>query len=247
MMCKLRTPQGPRANFVAFVSFVLLVSVARAQGISTAPAPQTVTDVLQAMSSRAGIIFAGQVLAVHRSSGAPGIVEVDFRVDTAIRGCTVGMYTLREWAGLWAGGEQRYRVGQPFLMLLHTPGAAGLSSPIDGLNGAIPIRQSGSSTPYAGTASPVRIVDLRWLGAKLPRGISYQSVAQANAMRMPPIPFVATPETVVKLRSGAAGNATVIAPVSGDAMNGSVPAQQASVGAVVAMLTAWEAARHVAP
>jgi hypothetical protein len=247
-MCKLRRSQGLCASFVVVATLTLAMGLARGQAISSAPAPQTVTDVLQTMSSRAGIIFAGQVLAVRSLSGTPGIVEVDFRVDTAIRGCTVGTYTLREWAGLWAGGEQRYRVGQALLMLLHTRGAAGLSSPIDGLNGAIPIRQGGSSTPYTGTAPPVRIVDLRWLGAKLPRPVSYRSVAQANAMHMlPPIPFVATPETMVKLRSGATGNVTVISPVSGDAANGSVPAQQASVGAVVAMLTAWEAARHAAP
>jgi len=211
--------------------------------------PQTVTDVLKAMSERAGVIFTGRVLAVHAATETPGVVEVEFHVDTAVRGCSPGSYTLREWSGLWAAGVQRYRVGDRLLMLLHAPGVAGLSSPVDGLDGAIPIRQGGKTKPYTGTSAPPRIVDLRWLGAKLPRGVSYQSVSSARARRMslPPVPFVATPETVVAMQSGASGSLAVVSPLSGYATDSSVPAQQASVNAVVAMLTAWETVRHVAP
>ncbi len=77
---------------------------------------QTVTDVLHQMSDRADVIFMGQVLAVRlpeAGSETSGIVEIEFRVDQAIRGCAAGTpYILREWGGLWAGGSQRYRVGQ---------------------------------------------------------------------------------------------------------------------------------------
>ena len=70
--------------------------------------PATVEDALHEMSDAAGVIFAGQVTAVRRVAGvggASGVVEVDFRVDNAVRGCVSGgTYTLREWAGLWAGG-----------------------------------------------------------------------------------------------------------------------------------------------
>ena len=244
--------QRSRRLGAIFSCGLLITGLAHAQ--ATTPAglatPESVTDVLQAMSGRAGVIFVGRVLAVRAASETPGIVEVDFRVDTAIRGCGTGTYTLREWSGLWAGGGQRYRIGDRLLMLLYAPSAAGLSSPVDGLDGAIPIRQDGSATPYASTAAPQRIVDLRWLGAKLPRGVSYQPVSAASARKMmslPPVPFVATPETMTAIRSGGSGSLAVLAPVSGDATDGSVPAQQASVNAVVAMLVAWEATRHAVP
>jgi hypothetical protein len=88
---------------------------------------QTVVDILHQLSDTADVIFAGQVLAIRRPND--GVVEVEFRVDQAIRGCTAGTpYVLREWAGLWAGDSQRYRVGQRLLMLLHAPSAAGMSS-----------------------------------------------------------------------------------------------------------------------
>ena len=46
-------------------------------------------------------------------AGASGVVEVEFRVDQAVRGCAAGgTYVLREWAGLWAANDARYRVGQ---------------------------------------------------------------------------------------------------------------------------------------
>src|ERR1700679_4306427 len=68
-------------------------------------APETVGDGLHAFSDQAAVIFAGQVLAVRRPG--TGVVEVEFRVDEAIRGCSAGApYVLREWDGLWAGGGQ---------------------------------------------------------------------------------------------------------------------------------------------
>src|ERR1700730_4877596 len=139
--------------------------------------PQTVVDILHQFSDKADVIFAGQVLAIRRTNN--GVVEVEFRVDQAIRGCTTGTpYILREWAGLWAGDSQRYRVGQRLLMLLHAPSAAGMSSPVGGLDGAIPIRQGGAAmAPGDDGATPSQppYVDLRWLGAKLPHAVSYRS------------------------------------------------------------------------
>jgi hypothetical protein len=144
-----------------------------ADGQVAATQPETVVDILHQISDKADVIFAGQVVAIRRPND--DVVEVEFRVDQAIRGCTVGtLYILREWAGLWAGDTQRYRVGQSLLMLLHAPSAAGMSSPVGGLDGAIPIRQGGAVMPLAGTATPPQppFVDLRWLGAKLPHAIS---------------------------------------------------------------------------
>ena len=220
---------------------------AQAQSGSTSTSPQTVIDVLERISGRAAIIFVGQVVAVRRSGSASGVVEVDFRVDTAIRGCTADSYTLREWAGLWVVNNERYHVGERLLMVLHAPSAAGLSSPVDGTDGAIPIRQGGSATPYQGSAAALRFVDLRWLGAKLPHPVSYRSKSARDVQSgLSPVPFLATQETVTALRAGSAGG-NAVAPLSGNAAGGSVPAQQASVDAVLAMLAAWDKARHAIP
>ncbi|CAN5722821.1 hypothetical protein BH10ACI4_BH10ACI4_35010 [soil metagenome] len=205
--------------------------------------PETVEAALHAMSDAAGVIFTGQVVAVrHRSD----VVEVEFRVDQAVRGCSAGeTYVLREWAGLWTGGDARYRIGQRLLMLLRTPGAGGMSSPVGGMDGAIPIRgvesvingisinasaqsiaqsrkaEDRTSEAYvAGTvaaAAPVAVVDLRWIGARALRTVE-----------------------------GVAGNGLVTATTVGvpqGAGVASMAAEGASVDALVGLLGVWEAAR----
>jgi hypothetical protein len=80
------------------------------------------------MSRLAGVIFAGQVIGVRRldgGNGATGVVEITFAVEDAVRGVSGSTYMLREWAGLWPAGDEPFRVGQRYLMLLHAPGAAG--------------------------------------------------------------------------------------------------------------------------
>jgi hypothetical protein len=213
--------------------------------------PQTVVDVLHQMSDEADVIFAGEVLAVRRPND--GVVEVAFRVDQAIRGCTTGStYILREWAGLWTGDNQRYRVGQRLLMLLHAPSAAGMSSPVGGLDGAIPIRQGGLATPMSNVVTPLQppFVDLRWLGVRLTRAVSYRSEA-ARAAKPNGLP-TRTDVQQQTMSMAAPGLTTAVAPLTlmGDSSSsspGSVPAQQASVDAVIGMLTAWQKAPHVAP
>jgi len=220
----------------------------------TAPvvSPETVVDVLHRLSDKADVVFAGQVIAVRRPNDADW-VEIEFRVDQAIRGCSVGSpYVLREWAGLWVGGNQRYRVGQRLLMLLHAPSAAGMSSPVGGLDGAIPIRQGGTATPLADSTTPPQrpFVDLRWLGTKLPRAVSYRSEStRATKQAGAPMSFLAQRQVVSVATSG---SITTVAPItlmpgSASASDASVPAQQASVDAVIGMLTSWQKARHAAP
>ena len=133
-----------------WIGVLLMAPLAHGQVAPAGPVaqPQTVVDILHDLSDKADVIFAGQVLAIRRPNN--GVVEVEFRVDQAIRGCTAGTpYILREWDGLWAGDSQRYRVGQRLLMLLHATSAAGMSSPVGGLDGAIPIRQGGVATSPA--------------------------------------------------------------------------------------------------
>ena len=200
------------------------------------------------MSDRAGVIFVGQVAAVRGSNLTTGVVEVDFQVETAIRGCSLGLYTLREWAGLWAGNGQRYRLGERLLVLLHAPGAAGLSSPINGLDGVIPIRQGGIATSRASQAASQRLADLRWLGAKVLRPVSYRRVLGEGERRLPsPVTFVADSQMLVSLPSGAAAGVTLPAPISSGTSRQSAPVEQVSLDAVVDLLQTRERSRNVAP
>jgi len=136
--------------------------------------PATADGVIEQMSEAAGAIFVGQVVAVRRPSGsigsagdaAEGVVEVDFRVERALLGPGQGsVYTLREWAGLWAGGAERYRVGRRLLLFLRQPDASGLSSPVHGVDGAIPLRGGGVAPgpDDVGVAASEWLVDLRWV------------------------------------------------------------------------------------
>jgi len=224
-------------------------------GAGSVVQPQTVVDILHQLSDKADVIFAGQVLAIRRPND--GAVEVEFRVDQAIRGCTAGTpYVLREWAGLWAGDNQRYRVGQRLLMLLHAPSAAGMSSPLGGLDGAIPIRQGGAaiaSEDDVATPSQPPYVDLRWLGAKLQRAVSYRSESAPAVKPLDPQTLSFGQEMPGMGAAVSITSLAAIRPVSDNASgsDASVPAQQASVNAVMEMLSAWQdssqRAQHAAP
>jgi hypothetical protein len=181
------------------------------------------------MSDLAGIIFVGEVTAIRQKAGqqgASGIVEIDFRVDQAVRGCTAGAtYTLREWAGLWQAGDQRYRTGQRLLMMLHAPGPAGISSPVNGMNGAIPVVPAASSSPMRATAdaatpspvadTPEPVADLRWIAAQLAR----------------PAPFTASANQVTAQSLSSTLSAETLQ-----------AAQQTPLPAVVQMLSSWQQA-----
>jgi hypothetical protein len=253
---KSRVRSGEMANMIGrlrclrgvFV-VVLLMPLTQAQTTLTANTqsttiPQTVEDVLHQMSDIADVVFAGQVTAIRphdAGTTSAGFIEIDFQVDQAIRGCTAGgTYVLREWAGLWAGNVHRYSVGQHLLMFLHAPGASGLSSPVGGLDGAIPIRGGGGASLFA-TASTVPsapVADLRWLGTKLLHPVAYklQSVLPA------------TPLTMAQQMAGLSSPDELIAdPIAGvtDSVNhASVPIQQASVDTVVKLLSSWQKAPH---
>ncbi len=239
-------------RLIQLLLFAALGAATQAQ--ETAPAPQTIEEALHQLSDAAGVIFTGEVTAIRHLSGdkrSSGVVEVDFRIDQAIRGCTSGStYTLREWAGLWSGGDERYRIGQRLLMLLHAPGPGGMSSPVGGMDGAIPIRGAateltpqapGSSATRAGTitASAVSrtdtvaipappVADLRWVGTRLTRPIAYKApTTQPSAMATAKIAVQPTAE-------------------NSDTSDASIAAQQAPVGVIVNMLAAWQETSHAA-
>jgi hypothetical protein len=219
------------------VAVAVLVAGWRAQG-QVAPS-QSVEDELHRMSDRAAVVFAGQVTAVRRVNGgvgSSGVVEVEFRVDQAVRGCAAGgTYVLREWAGLWEANDARYRVGQRRLMMLRAPNGAGISSPVGGMDGALPIRGMGSAVRSADDraetiASPAaEMVDLRWVGARLARPVTYRNG-----------PVAGGGSVSAKAATVSTGDAVGLG--SADVSAASTPAQQATVGAVVGMLRGWGAA-----
>jgi hypothetical protein len=243
---------------------LLVAPMAWGQAAPSAGA-QAVTDVLHEISERAGVIFMGQVLAVRLPIGvgpASGVVEIDFRVDQAILGCRTGQtYVLREWGGLWAGGAQRYRVGQRLLMLLHAPSAGGMSSPVGGLDGAIPIRQGEGMSPGAASAvaeslvappSSSSFVDLRWLGARLTRKVSYRSETVRPTSTFSQLG--ATGQQAGQQAGQVVAAGSVAREVSQvqplgytNASDASTPAQQASVDVVLGLLNTWQKAQHVTP
>ncbi len=227
-------------RYVRIVSITLLL-LARAPGQTSATAPpQSVEDALHQMSDQAAVIFAGQVIAVRRNSEevpVSGAVEVEFRVDRAIRGCTAGVpYLLHEWAGLWTGDVQRYRVGERLLMFLRAPGPSGLASPIGGMDGAIPIH--GTSSPLIATGSTVSqypVADLRWIGTEVLRPISYATT---------PLLPSAFASSTLKATAGSMRNADLPATIVNKESASSIPSQQASGDAVIEMITSWQKAQN---
>jgi len=145
----------------------------------SAQIPAGVNAELQQMAAHAGVIFAGQVTEVSHNDAA-GFVDVRFHIDQALRGCPKsGTYVLREWAGLWTGHPERYSVGQRRLMLLTARGAGGMSSPVGGMDGAIPLVATGAEPLADGTGiAPADAaagvsefaVDLRWIQARIVAG-----------------------------------------------------------------------------
>lgn len=240
-----------------FTVMLLLAGFAGAQrafsaNSDLAAAPRTVEDLLHQISDQAQVVFIGQVVTIHPhelGGAAPGFIEIDFSVTQAIRGCPPGeTYILREWAGLWAGNAQRYYVGQRLLMLLHAPGPSGMSSPVGGMEGAIPLREvenvftPSGNLPVSAAASarqPVTMADLRWLGAKLPHSVSYrlQSALSATPLTLPQ--EMSAPSAVT---TGAELITHSIAPEGDSSSRTSIPVQQASIDALVRLLISWQKA-----
>lgn len=191
-----------------------------ASGVAQIPAAAAVE--LQQMASHAGVIFSGEVVAVTRQD-AVGYVDIRFHIEEGIRGCPQrGFYVLREWSGLWTGQPERYRIGQHRLMLLEARGAAGMSSPVGGMDGAIPLVAAGvapiadaTGTAQADTAlAPADFfVDLRWIVARAQRttasGLARSRIASGNpAMPWPDAPSGDWPGPIAPIAPGMVAKGT---------------------------------------
>ena len=117
------------------------------------------------LSRRAGMIFAGTVLATpsglspsdstvptstmlspaDQSPGAISAIELTFRVDEPIAGVDRGqVLTIHEWAGAWAMHRPMNK-GQHLLIFLYPPSRLGLTSPVGGALGQVALDSSGTS------------------------------------------------------------------------------------------------------
>jgi len=155
----LRTPKFQAVCLLTAFAFAMLAKSACAQSSPQSLAlPATVGEALRNLASRSNVAFAGQVLSIEHKAG---VVEIVFSVDQSLLGAAGSSYTLREWAGLWPPGQHRYNIGQCVLIFLHESSAAGLTSPVDGMNGIVPVVSSDfSSAP---------MLDVRRLIANLQR------------------------------------------------------------------------------
>lgn len=134
------------------------------------PAPQaSLAGEFASLASRSGLIFVGQVISIDRGRGA---VAITFTVEQTVLGAPGAQYVLREWAGLWPQGQSRYSVGQRALVFLHSPGAAGFSSPVDGAEGVVPVIVGGLNAP--------ELLDIRRLSSALLRPVGTPLASEAN-------------------------------------------------------------------
>ena len=194
-------------------------------GVDAAGNSQTIEAALHQMSDQAAVIFVGTVADVQRKEGngiGSGVVEIRFDLEQPIRGCSGSSYTLREWGGLWAANDARFHVGEHLLMLLHAPSSTGLSSPVGGMDGAIPLRASGAGVrpADASTASAEPVADLRWIGAKLTRTMAYANASTASGVR--------------------ARSTSPVPTHSSEPQASSIPAQESAVSAVTTMMRSWQ-------
>ena len=145
------------AIYLCCATFICYSTLLAGRAVAQTP-DGSVGAALRSLASRAGVAFVGRVTGVTHHDG---VVEVRFAVEQTVLGESGATYTLREWAGLWADGQPRYQTGQRALFFLHALNAAGLSTPIDGMDGIVPL------VPTSADAPP--LLDVRRLAARVQR------------------------------------------------------------------------------
>ena len=136
------------------------------------------------LSRRAGMIFAGTVLASTPPAatidrGVPAsipAVQLSFRVDRAIAGVARGqVLTIREWTGVWSSSMQRPMIkGQHILIFLYPPSRLGLTSPVGGSLGQVALDLSGKTVSRPGFANAFQP------GRHVPEGLKPASSQRRN-------------------------------------------------------------------
>jgi hypothetical protein len=130
--------------------FAWLFALALATPALLCSETQRGTAARSAVSSRptvrsSGLIFSGTAVKIEhlKLARSPGITQITFRVESAIRGVRQGhLVKVREWEGLWSTGE-RYRAGERVLLFLYPNSKLGLTSPVGGALGRYQIDNAG--------------------------------------------------------------------------------------------------------
>ncbi|MGB9084242.1 MAG: hypothetical protein WCB56_05085 [Terriglobales bacterium] len=163
----MRVPRGVLTEFVRLLFLCLsifsLSNFAPAQSLDQAIADRVLGPQWKQMSRRAGMIFAGTVIAApdpivttptsatqadpaaRSAAGPTPAVQLSFRVDEAIAGVEPGqVVTIHEWAGSWFMHPPMSK-GQRFLLFLYPTSRLGLTSPVGGSLGQIALDATGKS------------------------------------------------------------------------------------------------------
>jgi hypothetical protein len=161
-------------GLACFSTFCLL-SFAAAQQSDQAAAERVLGPQWKQLSRRAGMIFAGTVLATpiqkltaqtvntttaaanRPIAGTTSSVELSFRVDEAIAGVESGqILTIHEWAGAWSM-HRPMTSGQRILIFLYPPSRLGLTSPVGGSLGQVALDPSGKNVLVQKRAAAIRL------------------------------------------------------------------------------------------
>src|ERR1700722_5776188 len=176
-----------RVCVIALVSFSPLFAsvLATGQQSDQAVAERVLGSHWKQVSRRAGMIFAGTLLAPATQnaafdrrlstapfaptsvatpsvvpSGAVSSIQLIFRVDQAIAGVESGqVITIHEGAGA-RPMPRPMRVGEHILIFLSPPSRLGLTSPVGGSSGMIALDSSGNGSTAASDQGAVSVMQL---------------------------------------------------------------------------------------
>jgi hypothetical protein len=163
----------PASRCVLVVALASLSIFATAQQSDQLIAERVLGPQWKQLSRRAGMIFAGTVLAAAAQTvttqtaatdravpagipAAPPAVQLTFRVDHAIAGVEQGqILTIHEWAGAWSM-HRPMSSGQHILIFLYPPSRLGFTSPVGGALGQVALDSSGKNvSKYESPQLPV--------------------------------------------------------------------------------------------
>jgi hypothetical protein len=158
---------------VSAVAFLFLSSLVAGQSLSgqslsdEAAASQILGPQWKMLARRAGMIFAGTVLATGDQTitamaatqsavpGATPAIQMRFHVDEAIAGVEAGqVLTVHEWTGVFSR-HRPLRRGEHILIFLYPPSRLGLTSPVGGQSGLIALDSTGKNLTVASSGAPV--------------------------------------------------------------------------------------------
>ena len=155
---------------VLALMLVCLCGLATAQSQNELLGERALGPQWKLLSRAAGMVFSGTVLRVEAVPAATDraipAIQIKFRVDRAIVGVRQGqILTIHEWIGAWSS-HRPMQVGKHMLLFLYRPSRLGLTSPVGGRLGQIPIDGKGNVV-----IPPLPVSGGRVLPPRLPRHV----------------------------------------------------------------------------